>query len=218
MNNYSTLGSNLKRKILRFSEKISKGLNRPDFKFVSQIIYGLLSGQRCHLSKIARTLDEGISLKKTIERLSRNLNGFSGGSKLFTNYVRSMKGCFTTRTILVVDDSDVTKPCIKKLEGLGVVRDGSTGEYGIGYHTLAVTALTPGKKQPIGVYTRVYSASEKDFMSADEETLMALRFLGKHFKKSNIRAFDRGYDANIYYEHLIYNREHFVIRVNSLTC
>ena len=75
--------------------------------------------------------------------------------------------------------------------------------------------LTPGKKQPIGVYTRIYSASEQDFVSADEETLKALRFLGKHFRKSNIRACDRGYDANIYYEHLTDNNEKFIIRAKK---
>jgi len=215
MTHYSTLGSNLKRGILRFSENISKGLSRPEFKFVSQMIYGILSSQSCHLSKIARVLDEKITLKKIIDRLSINLNGFENSAKLFNNYIGKIKGCISEKTILIVDDSDITKPCSSKLEGLGVVRDGSTGKYGIGYHTIGVTALTPGKKQPIGVYTRIYSASERDFISADEETLKALRFLGKHFKKSNIRAFDRGYDANIYYEHLIDNREKFIIRAKK---
>jgi hypothetical protein len=215
MANYTTLGSNLKRSILRFSEKLSKGLTRPDFKFISQMIYGLLSSQSCHLSKIARTLDEQISLKKTIDRLSRNLNGFTDGQKLLINYMRSIKKCFSVRSILIIDDSDITKPCSSKLEGLGVVRDGSTGSYGMGYHTIGVTALTPGKKQPVGVYTRVYSASEKDFVSADEETLKALRYLSRHFKKSNVRAFDRGYDANIYYKYLIGNEENFIIRAKK---
>jgi hypothetical protein len=215
MDNYNTLGSNLKRDILRFSEKACRGLTRPDFKFVSQMTYGLLASQNCHLSKIARALDEKASLKKTVERLSRNLNGFADGGKLSANYVRSMKSRFTARTILVVDDSDITKPRSKKLEGLGVVRDGSTGGYGMGYHTLSVAALTPGKKQPIGVYTRVYSASEKGFVSAGDETLNALKFLRAHFKKGNIRAFDRGYDANAYYEDLIDNGEKFVIRAKK---
>jgi len=183
MNNYSTLCSNLKRGILRFSEKICDGLSRPEFKFVSQMIYGILSSQSCHLSKIARSLDEKITLKKIIDRLSFNLNSFVNGEKLFFNYIRKVKGCISEKTILIVDDSDITKPCSSKLEGLGVVRDGSTGKLGTGYHTIGVTALTPGKKQPVGVYTRVYSASEKDFVSADAETLKALRFLGKHFKK-----------------------------------
>ncbi|MCL2013697.1 MAG: hypothetical protein FWG69_01770 [Oscillospiraceae bacterium] len=176
MSNYNTLGHDLKRGILRFSEKISKGLSRPEFKFVSQMLYGVLCSQSCHLSKISRALDETISLKKTIDRLSRNLSGFSGGVKLFENYIKKVKSCITEKSILIVDAGDVTKPCSFKLEGLGEVRDGSTGEIGIGYHMLGVTALTPGKKAPIPVYSRVYSASENDFVSATEETLKALRF------------------------------------------
>ena len=215
MTNYTTLGSNLKRGILRFSEKINAGLSRPDFKFVSQMIYGILSSQSCHLSKIARTLDETTSLKKTIDRLSRNLGEFTEGERLFDGYMHKIKPSVSDKTILIVDDSDITKPCSEKLEALCEVRDGSTGEMGIGYHTIGVTALTPEKKQPIGVYTRVYSAAEKDFVSADEETLKVLRFLGIHFKKNNIRAFDRGYDANVYYEYLIDNREKFIIRAKK---
>jgi hypothetical protein len=101
------------------------------------------------------------------------------------------------------------------MEGIGQVRDGSTGEIGIGYHMVDVTALTPEQKSPIGVYSRVFSASEKGFVSATEEALKALRFLGKYFKKTSIRAFDRGFDANVYYEHLIDNREKFIIRAKK---
>ena len=215
MNKYSTLVSNLKRGILRFSEKISDGLTRPEFKFISQMIYGLLASQSCHLSKIGRALDEKISLKKTIDRLSRNLNEFTGGARLLHNYVCKVKKLFCDRTILIFDDSDITKPQSPKMEGIGTVRDGSTGQLGQGYHTLAVAALSPKRKQPIGIYTRVYSASEKDFVSADEETLKALRYVGKHFKKKHIRAFDRGYDNNLYYNYLVDNNEKFVIRAKK---
>jgi hypothetical protein len=179
------------------------------------MIYGILASQSCHLSKIGRALNENISLKKTIERLSRNLNEFKGGARLFEGYLKKVKGCISEKTILIVDDSDIIKPCGVKMEGLYTVRDGSTGKYGLGYQTVGVTALTPEKRQPIGVYTHVYSAAEKGFVSATEETMKALRFLGKHFKKSNIRAFDRGYDANIFYEHLIDNKEKFIIRATK---
>lgn len=40
-------------------------------------------------------------------------------------------------------------------------------------------------------------------------------FISKHFKKGNIRAFDRGYDANIHYEHLIDREEGFIIRAKK---
>jgi hypothetical protein len=131
---------------LSFSEKLCKGLSRPDFKFVSQMMYGLLAGQSCHLSKIARAIGEDIALKKTIDRLSRNLGAFAGGAVLFENCVRAAKGYFSDRTILIVDDSDTTKPCSRKLEGLGTARDGSTGEYGTGCHTIGAAALTPDKR------------------------------------------------------------------------
>ena len=215
MKHYTTLNSNLKRGILRFSEKISEGLTRPKFKFISQCIYGILASQSCHLSKIGRVLDEKTSLKKTIDRLSHNLKTFDDGKTLFRNYIAKVKSCISDKTILIVDGSDIVKPCSCKMEYLERVRDGSTGEYGIGYHTLGVTALTPEKKQPIGVYTHVYSARDPEFISEDDEVLKALTFLGKHFKKTNIRALDRGYDANIYYEHFLSQKEKFIIRAKK---
>ena len=101
MINYNTLSSNLKRGILRFSEKISEGLSRPDFKFVSQMIYGMMSSQSCHLSKIGRALDEKVKLKKTIDRLSRNLSEFAAEIRLFENYINKIKTQVSERTILM---------------------------------------------------------------------------------------------------------------------
>jgi hypothetical protein len=129
--------------------------------------------------------------------------------------VMKVKNCLSDRTVLIIDGGDITKPCSPKMEYIGRVRDGSTGEYGDGYFTLSVTALTPERKMPIGVYSTVYSASEPGFISEDHEVLKALKFLGRHFKKHCIRAFDRGYDANIYYEHLIKHNEKFIIRAKK---
>jgi len=101
------------------------------------------------------------------------------------------------------------------MEYIARVRDGSTGEYGDGYHTLGVTALTAERKMPICVYTRVYSAEEPGFISENCEVLRALDFLSNHFPKSNIRAFDRGYDANIFFKRMIDAQEAFIIRARK---
>lgn len=175
----------------------------------------MLCCQSCHISKISRVLDEKILLKKTIERICRHLAQFTGSAKLFDNYIRKVKAYINRRTILVVDDSDITKSCAQKMEGLQEVKDGSTGEIGIGYWTTAVTALTPEQKAPIGVYTRVYSAAEEGFVSATEETLKSFRFLSKWFSRNNIRAMDRGYDANDFFKYFIDRREKFVIRATK---
>jgi len=212
MSHFSILNSNIKRGIIRFSERLSKGLTRPDFKFITQMIYGILSAQSCQISEISRALHEKIALKKTIERLSRHLNTFNDEEALYENYMKKIKGIFTVRTVLIIDGSDITKPSSPSMEYIDRVRDGSTGEYGDGYQTLGVTALTPERKMPIGVYTKVYSPKEPGFISEDTEVLKALDFISKHFKQGNIRAFDRGYDANIYYERLIDQKEAFIIR------
>ena len=68
---------------------------------------------------------------------------------------------------------------------------------------------------PIPVYARIYSPAEKEFVSEDEETINSLRFLDKHFKKNNIRTFDRGYDNNLYYKYLIKHEEKFIIRAKK---
>lgn len=200
---------------MKFSEKISKNFSRPEFKFVSQMIFGILSSQSCMLSEIGRKLSEKITLKKIIDRLSRNLKEFNNAEQLFENYLHAVKSRINKNTILIVDGSDITKNYTTKSEGIATVRDGSTGEYKLGYHTLGVTALTPEKKMPIPVYTRIFSAKENGFISEDEETIKALKFLSGHFNKNNIRAFDRGYDNNRYYEYLIKNNEKFVIRTKK---
>jgi hypothetical protein len=101
------------------------------------------------------------------------------------------------------------------MEYIGKVYDGSTGEIAEGYETMGVTALTPERKMPLCVYSRVYSASEPGFVSEDDEVLKALDFLSAHFSRKNIRVLDRGYDANIYYERLIGHNEAFVIRAKK---
>lgn len=154
MYNYTTLNYNLKRGILKFSEKISKNLSRPNFKFVSQMIYGMLSSQSCLLSDIGRKLNEKTSIKKIIDRLSRNLSGFDKAENLFENYLKAVKSEINDKTILIVDGSDITKNRTTKMENIAIVRDGSTGEYKLGYHTLGISALTPEKKMPIPVYTK----------------------------------------------------------------
>lgn len=151
MTNYSTLGYNLKRDILRFCEKVSDGLHKPIQKFITDMIYGLLAGRSCFLTEIARKLKEGIALDKTVERLSRNLMNFDDSDALSEQYFQTVKKYFDDSTVLVVDDSDISKPCSSKLEGLCRVRDGSTGEITEGYWYAGVSALTAEHKQPIPV-------------------------------------------------------------------
>ncbi len=73
MNNFTTKTYKLKRKILLFSKNLSNSLSRPNQKFTSDIIYGILASRSIILSNIAYKLKERIHLSNTVERLARHL-------------------------------------------------------------------------------------------------------------------------------------------------
>ncbi|RKI41992.1 hypothetical protein D7V86_08610 [bacterium D16-51] len=56
MINYNRLGYEIKKDFTNFSVKISQKLKRPQQKFVHQMVYGILAGNKLHLSEIARSL------------------------------------------------------------------------------------------------------------------------------------------------------------------
>jgi hypothetical protein len=213
MNKYNTLGYKLKRRIINFCNKISERFKRPEQKFIADMVYGMTASKSCHLTKIARSLNEDIKLDKTVERLSRNLMTFDGEKELQEAYFSSIKENFDEETVLVIDDSDISKPHSKKLEGVCRVKDGSTGEITDGYWTAGVSALTAKQKQPIPVYNRIYSTEEKDYVSNNAETIKSLEFISSHFPKSNIRTFDRGYDGGFIFDYLIPREENFIVRM-----
>ena len=64
MKDYSRKAGVAKAGLLRYCERISKGLGRPAMKLVTNMIYGVVASDSCHLSKIGRALEEGISIKK----------------------------------------------------------------------------------------------------------------------------------------------------------
>jgi hypothetical protein len=160
-------------------------------------------------------LNESIALDKTVERLSRNLMNFDDAEKLTENYFHTVKTNFDDSTVLIIDDSDITKSCGKKLEGLCKVHDGSTGKITVGYWYAGVSALTSQHNQPIPIYSRIYSSIEDGYLSNNAETVKSLEFLSSHFPKSNIRALDRGYDAGYIFNYFIPRGESFIVRTRG---
>ncbi len=216
MINYNRLGYEIKRDLTNFSTKISKGLKRPQQKFIHQMIYGILTGNKVHLSEIARSLKEDITLKKTIERLSRNLHSFGKKQPLMQNYLSLVKHHVKEHyAVIVIDNSDIAKPASRKLEALSEIRDGSTGEITRGYLTIEAAVLSESGKMPLPVYEKVFSAAESSFVSETYENLCCLESLSENFSKKCVRTLDRGFDANDYYRYFLKRNECFVIRAKK---
>jgi hypothetical protein len=214
--NSNRLGYEIKRDLANFSEKISNGLKRPESKFAAQMLYGILAGNKVHLSEIARSLNENITLKKTIDRLSRNLFHFSEKDTVMDNYISEVKKHINEeQAVIVIDNSDITKPCSPKMEAISDVHDGSTGEIRKGYFTVEAAVLSQDKKMPMPVYEKVFSSAEDGFVSMTHENLCCLKSLSAHFEKNCVRTLDRGFDANDYYRYFLKHDEKFVIRAKK---
>ena len=216
MFNYIKLSNKIKRKSKSFIDKISTGLNRTEYKFIFQMFHGLLASQSVKLSEISRALEEDITLKKTIERLSNNLVSFNKGEKLFSNYIDQVKNLVDERTVFCIDHTDISKPKSKKLEALCKVRDGSTGKITIGYKVLEISALTPEKKMPISVFSKIFSTKEDNYISETHITLEGLKSLTSNFGSKGIRTIDRGFDNNKLYSYFIKNKEKFIVRAKKI--
>ena len=128
------------------------------------------------MSEIARSLNKNITLKKTIDRLSRNLSAFKEKETVMKNYISEVKKQINEENaVIIIDNSDITKPCSPKMEAISDVHDGSTGEIRKGYFTVEAAVLSQNKKMPLPVYEKVFSAAEKGVISATHENLQCLK-------------------------------------------
>ena len=220
MNNFTTNTYEMKREIVNFSKKISLGLNKPTSKFVLDMQYGLSKGGSCLISEIARSLDEDIKLNYTIERLCDNLSNLYDEEKetIWNNYIKEVsKVLDKDDAIVLFDDSDINKEYSKKLEDLDRVIDGSSKDKKIvnGYHVCEATALTKNEKQPLSIYSKIYSCKSKDFVSKNEYTISSIKAAERIFGENFTGIFDRGYDDNKIFDYMSKKHHKFVVRLDD---
>ena len=220
MNNFTTNTYEMKREIVNFSKKISLGLNKPTSKFVLDMQYGLSKGGSCLISEIARSLDEDIKLNYTIDRLCDNLSNLYEEEKetIWNNYIKEVsKVLDKDDAIVLFDDSDINKEYSKKLEDLDKVIDGSSKDKKIvnGYHVCEATALTKNEKQPLSIYSKIYSCKSKDFVSKNEYTISSIKAAERIFGENFTGIFDRGYDDNKIFDYMSKKHHKFVVRLDD---
>ena len=219
MNNYTMEVYETKREILNFSKKISEGLDKKERKFIFDMQYGLSKSKSCLISEISRALNENIKLKNTVERLCDNLQALSEKSVrvIKDNYLNKIKDYFPEEPICIFDDSDIAKRYGKKFEDLDRIIDASDPDKKIvnGYHICEAVVLGKNEKQPISVYSEIYSCKSKDFISKNKYTIDSIDTAIKVLNRKSNMIFDRGYDDNRLIEHIDQSGNYFVIRMND---
>lgn len=198
MANFTSNTYTLKRKILTFTNKISKNLSKPERKFTADITYGMLASGSCLLTDVCDQLHESSKKINIVDRLSRHLEKGAPVSAA-SAYLQQVKKWAPSEPVIHIDDSDVVKPDGYKFESLGIVRDGSESTptknvYKKGYHVTEACALTSGN-HPVSIFSKIHSSHEKDYKSANTITFQAMEQGAALFGKATF-AMDRGYDDN----------------------
>jgi len=167
------------------------------------------------LSKITDTLQESIRKINTIDRLSRHLMS-DMPETLEKNYRHLVKGQINPTGNIFVDDSDIIKPCGHAFEDLGRVRDGSSIDKKIekGYHVAEICALFDKGKQPVSLYSHIYSSVFGDFISANAETQSALISVLSDFPEATY-IFDRSYNANEHFKFMYRHDKLFIVHIKE---
>lgn len=180
MSNCTMNSYEMKRDILNFSKKLSEGVNKSTSKFVMDMQFGLAKSGSCLISEISRSLDENIKLNYMIERLCDNLSNMYDEEKesIWNNYLEEVKkNIDINNPVVLFDDSDINKEYSKKLEDLDRVIDASSQDKRIvnGYHVCEATILTKNEKQPLSIYSQIYSCKSKSFESKNKYTMESIK-------------------------------------------
>ncbi len=204
---------NVQAKFSNFTRNLKLNLSLPEFKFLKDSIKGILSSKSVIVRQTAECLNESILLKKTSERLYRNLRKSNLDIKLSDTLLGIQSRKLDKDSIISVDDSDIIKPSAKQMEGLYKVRDGSTGEYELGYHLINISGVAnvQGDISLVPISSTLFSNS----LEIDSKTNLTLDKITDITVKSGnkgIFTFDRGYDSRKFIKQLIDNENAFIIR------
>ncbi|HAB67150.1 MAG TPA: transposase [Firmicutes bacterium] len=219
MSNFTTNTYEMKRDIVKFSNKLCKNSNKPETKFITDMIYGISKSKDILLSSIAEALNEDTKKAYTINRLSDNLVSDLTAS-IDVNYTNLVIDALGDTPVFLVDDSDIVKPLGKKFENLGIVRDGSSRKksYEKGYHHTEIVGLTKDMKQPISIFSKIHSSTQKEFISNNRITYEGLDKVVSLLDERNLKGIfvnDRGYDSNEIFNYYFSKKQYFVIRLTE---
>lgn len=211
--NSSKVAVKLREKIVHFSGELSRALPKTAHRFVGEMIYGIQARQSVMLTEIARCLEEPTTIKKTEERLSRQLAREGLGEVVQDNLLAKAAKQIKDDTLLIIDPSDITKKYAKKMQYWATVRDGSEGQLAEGYWVCNVVGADLERNGIIPMYQHLYSAKAPDFVSENDEILKRVDAIFRYIGRRGIWIMDRGGDRGNLIQPFLNRLIRFLIRL-----
>jgi hypothetical protein len=194
-------------------EQIALDQPTPAKKFLYEMIFGLCASGSVLLTEVGRKLPANISLHAVEKRLSRQLGSERWKAQAtLERYVQWAARAIKTDTVLALDTSDIRKLYAQKMECLGKVHDGSTGEIVTGYWLLSVEAHQAGGQRQ-GIYLQAWSAQAEEFESENREILRAVELVERVAAHRALWVIDSGGDRSCLHREFKRLKVRYLVRV-----
>lgn len=207
------------KKIDEYIMGYSDVLDKPRRKYMRDMVLGSIRSNSLILSHIAQKVqqitDKCANSHQTEKRLSYNLN--SGKWSIIDMrdvYYQMLLGYITDDTLIILDLSDIQKPYGRKLPDLKDVRDGSTGDIGLGYH-LVSGLLRLNKRMILPFWLDSFSTDEIGFKSQNVEIMDVVESIFSVTGNRGILVYDSYLDIGHIFKDLLENHIRFVIRLKG---
>lgn len=194
-------------------EQVAAEQPAPAKKFVFEMLFGLCASGSVLLTEVGRKLPPTGSLHAVEKRLSRQLGSARWAEDaLLDQYVKWTAQQIKPDTVLALDTSDIRKAYAARMECLGQVHDGSTGEIVPGYWLLSVEAhQASGRRQ--GIYLQAWSAQAEEFESENREILAAVELVERHAPRRALWVIDSAGDRSRLHRAFRQLRLRYLVRV-----
>jgi hypothetical protein len=196
-----------------FLENYTNQMTLPVQKFLHQMLYGIIKSHSVIVQRIAVSLEDRISLKKSCERLYRNLAKCSVLHELLMDaQIRQLAPEIKPDSAIVIDLSDINKSGAHKMEGLADVWDGSQSKTNKGYFTLQASFCHHSNPQDVRLlYSDMFSLEIED-TTENQKILNLTQSVMVNTDNRGIFVMDRGMDRMTILKDLIQNEASFIIR------
>src|SRR5690348_1507014 len=183
----------ISHKLAQFAGHLGRGSSRPIYKFIRDMLVGIVAKKSIMLSDVGRALNEKTDLLYTEKRLSRNVcHSDMEDDTLRERYLETVGGD-TKNAVIAFDLSEIKKEYAKNMPYLAGVYDASNKATADGYWlTMCEAVRSDGKHVPL--WLKVFSQKTPGFISENTEIISTLRAISSHTDRSATWVFDRGFD------------------------
>jgi hypothetical protein len=209
----SQVAHRLRTQIGHFSGELSVGLPKVAGRFIEEMLNGIQAGQSLRLTEAARNLEEKIALKKTHDRLCRQIGRPGLGEHIDSALLKKGAQRIGDDTLLILDVSDVCKKYARRMEYMAAIRDGSENVIGEGYWTLNVIGVESEGHEIVPLALKLYSQDAPGFVSENREILSTIEAVSEATQRRGIWVIDRGGDRQKLIRPLLAAGRRFIIRL-----